>query len=139
LIDNEVMAGDPDGAALVLWAAESTRPSRVRLDLKGNRVEAGRVAAFTGRPVPLEVHAQGNRFTFGRGVLRFAGDADSEARRHLVAWHGRDNTYRGAGDWLCLEGRPGGVRCLADWEAWWNAEEPGSREETSSAAASPDR
>jgi len=103
------------------------RPAHVRLHLENNHFQAGRVASFCGVPAPVEVHADRNDFSFRQAVLSFTGSADKVAWQK-TAWHGHNNTYHGASDWLCVDGSPAGIRGLAAWQSCWGEEEPGSLE-----------
>jgi serine/threonine protein kinase len=123
LIGNQLSMNQPDGAAVSMWAADSCRPASPRMTLEGNSVSAGRVLACSGPALP-EVTAHGNEINFRQALLSQAGGVASV---HLV-WHGRDNVYQAADEWLHIDGKPGGVRDLAAWRTRCGDDETGSRE-----------
>jgi serine/threonine protein kinase len=121
---NQITMEEREGAAVSLWAAESRRPASPRFMLDRNNIIAGRVLACAGSAAGLDVTANGNEITFRQALVSQAGVVEPGR----IVWRGRDNTYRPADDWLCVDGKPGGVRGLAAWRAHCGDEETGSRE-----------
>lgn len=93
------------GAALSLWAAEVWQTRPVEMELHGNTIEAGRVAALRERPATLTITARGNRFRYREALLSYSGFAKRDAWRDTV-WQGGGNSYQGPASWLWVEGKP---------------------------------
>jgi serine/threonine-protein kinase len=119
----------PDRAAVALWASEASRPGNWHLRLDRNRFHAGRVVALTSLPSLVEVTARNNEFTFRDALVAYAGATARDWHKSTV-WHGQDNVFRSAGDWLSLDEHPAEVRGLDAWRRCWDDEEFGSSEET---------
>jgi eukaryotic-like serine/threonine-protein kinase len=122
LADNDIQITDRGAAALSFWGEKNQSPAGLSIDLENNRIEAGRIAAFTNLRRDIEVTARGNRFTFDQAILSFAGLADADAWIKALTWRGQQNTYEGGDTWISLEGRDGAVRNLDEWRRLW----PGS-------------
>jgi serine/threonine protein kinase len=121
---NQVAMEQRDGAAVTLWVAESRRLASPRLFLARNTITAGRVLACSGSAAGPEVTAKGNEIIFRQALISQAG----EVAASKIVWRGRDNTYQPAADWLCIDGKAGGVRGLDAWRAHCGDSESGSRE-----------
>jgi hypothetical protein len=66
--------------------------------------------------------ARDNHFHFGEALLCVNGFGAADGWRRAVSWRGQGNHYRGPGDWLCVDGRPAGLRGLPAWQKTWGAE-----------------
>ncbi|HEV3235612.1 MAG TPA: hypothetical protein VGZ25_01405, partial [Gemmataceae bacterium] len=108
-------------------ARETTNPSRVRLNLERNHLEAGRIVSFSEFLAPVEVHASRNEIHFGQAVVSYNSPLNSKAWEK-TSWGGGDNTYQGASDWIWVNGNPAGICGLAAWRSCWGQDEPGSSE-----------
>jgi hypothetical protein len=122
-----IVTKEPDGAALAFWARETTNPSRVRLNLERNHLEAGRIVSFSEFLAPVEVHASRNEIHFSQAVVSYNSPLNSKAWEK-TSWGGGDNTYQGASDWIWVNGNPAGICGLAAWRSCWGQDEPGSSE-----------
>jgi serine/threonine protein kinase len=131
LIDNQFMIGGSHGAAVCIWKSAAAEQSALSLNLRHNVIEAGRVLSLTGLERSVEISAQGNTLRFREALLSFAGLHDSSCQ-NVAAWRGQDNQYKGASNWLTLNGTSTGVRDLTSWREYWKTSETGSFEETSS-------
>jgi hypothetical protein len=82
------------GAALALWAPETSLPMRTELRLEGNTIAADRVVSVRALPGPLCVEASGNQLTF-RDLFHFHAERGRGDWRRLTTWSGRDNRFDG--------------------------------------------
>jgi|GEM_PF-3160343 len=115
LIDTRVTVNDIRGAAISLWTALAACPASARLRLERDRIEAGRVLAVAGPVEHLQIRSEGSEFTFHQGLLSCTGLIDPDCWRHESPWQGRGNRYRGAGDWLLVDGKAVDVTVLPAW------------------------
>src|SRR5439155_25815052 len=93
-----------------------------RIEMEANEVRAARVLSLGELSAGAAVTARDNSFDFREALLCVNGFAGPDGWRRAVTWHGQGNRYRGAGDWLCIDGRPAGARGLQAWQAIWGAE-----------------
>jgi serine/threonine-protein kinase len=119
LAGNDVAVSDPTGAALAVWAPETSAPVDVTLRLEGNAIRAGRVAAVRALPGRLRVCANANDFTFSEALIGFTGYPDTVAWRRSTTWQGRDNRCHTAGYWIRVDGRPVAVNDSIGWQRLW--------------------
>ena len=105
LRDNQVTLRDPSGAALSVWAPEVRQATSVVLDLAGNTIRAGRIAALRALPAGVRIEAHGNRFTFGQALLSFTGYPDRDAWRVGTVWDGEDNVFEGPAARIWVDGQ----------------------------------
>ncbi|HEV3443852.1 MAG TPA: hypothetical protein VG099_04370, partial [Gemmataceae bacterium] len=63
----------------------------------------------------LQIRSEGSEFTFHQALLSCTGMFEPDCWRLASPWHGRGNRYRGAGDWLLVDGKPVDVTA---WPAW---------------------
>lgn len=96
---------DASGSALSLWAAEVRRDSPVMLEMHGNTIECGRLAALHDLPSTLTISARDNHLLYRTALLRYSGFAASEPWR-ATTWQGGGNTYQGPPTWLWVEDKP---------------------------------
>jgi tRNA A-37 threonylcarbamoyl transferase component Bud32 len=106
LVDSQLTVRDESGVVLSLWSPEVRQMVPVKLELRGNIIRAGRVAAFRALPAGLTIAAAENRFAFRISLLSYAGYADRDAWRTSTVWQGTDNSYDGPASWLWVEGEP---------------------------------
>jgi hypothetical protein len=105
MVDNRLTVHEESGAALSLWAPEIRGATAVRVELEGNTIQAGRMAALRALPADLTIAAHGNRFMYRSALLSYSGYADRAAWRSTV-WQGGGNSREGPAAWLWVEGRP---------------------------------
>lgn len=96
---------DAAGIALSLWAVELRQATPIELELNGNTIECGRLAALRDLPASLHITARDNRFHYRTALLSYSGFAERDAWRDTV-WQGEDNSYRGPASWLWVEDKP---------------------------------
>jgi hypothetical protein len=97
---------ESSGAALSLWAPEVSQPTAVELELRGNTIQAGRMAALQALPAGLTIEANANRFEFGTALLSFSGYRDRTACQRGLVWRATDNSYEGPASALWMNGQP---------------------------------
>jgi hypothetical protein len=105
MVDNRVSVRAESGAAFSLWAPEIRGATAVTMELEGNTIQAGRMAALRDVPANLTISASGNRFMYRSSLLSYSGYADRAAWRGTV-WQGGNNSREGPSTWLWVEGRP---------------------------------
>jgi hypothetical protein len=115
LIDTRVTVNDIRGAAISLWTALAACPASARLRLERDRIEGGRVLAVAGPVEGLQIRSEGSEFTFHQGLLSCTGLINPDCWQQASPWQGRGNRYRGAGDWLLIDGKPVDVTALPAW------------------------
>jgi hypothetical protein len=106
MIDNRLTVRAESGAALSAWAPEVRQATRVELNLMGNTIQAGRIAALRSLPACVRIEAHGNRFTYGKALLSFTGYAERDAWRGGTIWDGEDNGYEGPAARVWVDGQP---------------------------------
>jgi serine/threonine-protein kinase len=134
-LTDSAIAADPAGAAVALWAPESSRPAYVHLQLVRNAIVAGRMASVRALAGRLRIEASDNDFTFREALASFSGYADDAAWRRATTWAGGGNVCHTAGYWLRVDGRPADVSDPAAWQRLW-AEAP-TADAVQAASASP--
>jgi hypothetical protein len=106
MTDSRLTVRAESGAALSMWAPEVRQTTRVELNLIGNTLQAGRIAALRSLPAGVRIEAHGNRFGFARALLSFTGYADRDAWRAGTVWDGDDNVYEGPAARVLFNGHP---------------------------------
>ena len=97
------------------YGAAAGRRSPARIVLEGNDLQAARILSLSALTAGVAVTSQRNHCDFSETLLCLNGCDGPAGWRHTVAWHGQENHYRGPGDWLQIDGRPGGVNALSAW------------------------
>jgi serine/threonine protein kinase len=128
LLDNHITVCDPVGAALCIWKPDYADQATVRIHLAHNEIETGRLLALAGLNRCVEVEAERNSFRFRQALLSCLSSPEG-ALRPITRWQGRENHYRGSGDWVAVNGRPAGVHGLRAWRELWGDAETESVEE----------
>jgi hypothetical protein len=128
VLDNCQFATEqPDGAAVSLWAADGKSSSSPHVTIAHSTFNVGRVLACTGLSTGPEISAQSNNLAFEQALVSCSAMIASPngPRFH---WQGNANTFQGAGEWVLVDGKPGGVHGLDAWRAHCGSDEPGSIE-----------
>jgi hypothetical protein len=115
LSDSRLHVRNVTGVALLLWADEARQAPPGRVEMRGCRVEAGRVLACRALGGQLDVRAEQCRFVFHQALLSL--DACPDGQR-LLKWRERGNAHTAAGAWFRLDGRPT-VWDEAGWRRLW--------------------
>jgi serine/threonine-protein kinase len=127
LTGNRIEVRDTGAAALSVWAGDR-HAEPTCIEMEANEVRAPRVLSLGELTAGVAAAARHNRFDFREALLCANGFAEPDGWRRAVTWQGRENHYRGPGDWLCVDGQPAGARGFAAWQGIWGAE-PESAEE----------
>jgi serine/threonine protein kinase len=124
LTGNTLRLSGNNAAAISLWARETQPVAPVRLRLEKNTFQAGRGIALNSLRQGIEVTAWDNDFTFRDALLSYVGFPAPDSWRRLTAWHGRDNQFRGHGNWLTVNGAQAGISDYEQWRTMWEADHP---------------
>jgi serine/threonine protein kinase len=105
LSDCRLRMHQDSAAALSLWGTEERSGGPVEVELQGNTIQAGRLAALRALPANLTITAHENRLIYGSALLSYSAFVQRDAWRDTV-WQGGGNSYEGPASWLWVEGRP---------------------------------
>lgn len=121
ILDTTIAVTQIGGAALSLWAPEIHQAASLRLTLERNVISAGRIFAVKALPRSLAVDCVGNDLTFREALVSCVGFAGREGWRRITSWRQQDNHYHAAGEWLRVDGKPGGIASEDAWQSLWAA------------------
>ncbi|HKI33258.1 MAG TPA: protein kinase [Gemmataceae bacterium] len=121
LCGNTIEVRNAGAAAVSVWAGER-RGNPVSIEMEANDVHAPRILSLGELNGGVALTIRDNHFAFDEALLCLNGFGGQECWRQAVTWRGQGNRYKGAGDWLCIDGRPAGAPGLRAWQELWGTE-----------------